>query len=116
MLSQTRMTQFNEAYPVTSVSVEKNTATQFQMKDKHWKYVLQGTCEADGNITFTAGSSALAGGDLVIPIKTGSFAISVEDALVKNQNPVTIDGKSYLDVVTFSSDVDLTNVIIVKLP
>lgn len=117
MLKQVRMTQFNEAYPVeVNASVAKDTVHQFQMRDKHWKYVLVGTCAADGNITFTAGTSALAGGDLVIPIKTGTFAITVEDALVKNQNPVEISGTSYLDIVTFTSSVALTNVMIIKLP
>ena len=117
MLKQVRMTQFNEAYSVeVNASVDKDTVQQFQMRDKHWKYVLVGTCVADGNITFTAGSSALACGDLVRNIKTGTFAISVEDALVKNQNPVKIGDTSYLDVVSFTSSVALTNVMIIKLP
>lgn len=117
MLNVTKMVHFNEAYVVSNnASVAKNTATQFQMRDKHWKYAIIGTTATDGNITFNAGDSALAGGDLVIPVKAGTFAITVEDALVKTQAPTIIDGESLLDVVTFKSDVDLTNVMIVKLP
>lgn len=116
MLAQVKMNEFNKAFATTPVAVSANTATHFQMKDKHWKYLIMGKCATAGNITFTAGDSALAGGDLVIPIASGSFAITIEDALVKSMNPVTIGGVSYLDVVTFTSSVALTEVVIVKLP
>lgn len=117
MLNVTKMTHFNQAYAVeVNASVTAETAYQFQMRDKHWKYTLIGTCANDANITFNAGDSALAGGDLVIPVKAGTFAITVEDALVKTQAPTVIEGESLLDVVTFKSDVALTNVMIVKLP
>lgn len=117
MLTQTKMNRFNESFVVTpTASVAADTETQFLMKDKHWKYVLIGTCASNGQLTFSQGDSAFAGGDLVIPIKTGTFAITVEDGLVKTTAPVTISSETYTDVVTFKSSVALTNVMVIKLP
>lgn len=118
LIQATRMTHFNEAFAVTPASVSASTEYAFQIKDKHWKYVLIGTCSGAGNITFKAGDSPLADGNVVVPVKTGSFAITLEDALVKINAPYDVDSsnKGLLDVVLFSSSVALTNVMIVKLP
>ena len=41
---QTKMTRFNEAFAVTPFSATANTEYAYQGKDKHWKYVIIGTC------------------------------------------------------------------------
>ena len=119
LIKETRMTRFNESFVVTpTASVTASTDYAFQIKDKHWKYVIIGTCAEAGNITFKAGDSPLACANVVVPVAKGSFAISLEDALVKINAPYDVDSnnKGLLDVVLFSSSVALTNVMIVKLP
>lgn len=116
LIKQTKMVNFNEAYAITANSVTASTEYAFQIRDKHWKYVLVGTCADNGNITFKAGDSPLAGGNVVIPVTKGTFAITLEDALVKINAPYTVGDAKLLDVVLFSSSVALTNVMIIKLP
>lgn len=127
LVKQARMTEFNEAFKIETNSITANTEYAYQSKDKHWKHVLIGTCSADGNITFKAGDSVLADGDVVVPVKSGTFAITIEDALAKVNRPyevitvvasegVTQKTDKLMDVVRFKSSVALTNVMIVKLP
>jgi hypothetical protein len=116
LINQTKMVHFNEAYAVTHTNVSASTEYALQIRDKHWKYVLVGTCAEAGNITFKAGDSPLAGGDVVVPVAKGTFAITLEDALVKINAPHTVGDAKLLDVVLFSSSIALTNVMIIKLP
>jgi hypothetical protein len=119
LIKNTYMTKFNEAVKAeVEGTVSASTDYAFQIKDKHWKYAIVATASNAGNITFKAGDSPLAGGDLIVPVKVGTNVIAVEDALVKINKPYDVDSsnKGLLDVVLFSSDVALTNVMIIKLP
>lgn len=121
LIKNTYLTKFNEAtLAEVQASVATDTEYAFQVKDKHWKYAIIATCsvEAGGNITFKAGDSPLAGGNLIVPVHKGTNVIAIEDALVKINRPYDVDSsnKGLLDVVLFSSDVALTNVMVVKLP
>ena len=118
LINNTYLRTFNESVLATPVSVDASSEYAFQIKDKHWKYALVATASTAGNITFKAGDSPLAGGDLIVPVKVGTNVIAVEDALIKINKPYTVDdnNKGILDVVLFTSDVALTNVMIIKLP
>lgn len=119
LIQNTYLRKFNEAELATvQASVTAKADYAFQVKDKHWKYAIIATAETTGNITFKAGDSPLAGGDLIVPIKVGTNVIAIEDALVKINKPYDVDAsnKGLLDVVLFSSDVALKNVMVVKLP
>lgn len=124
LIQNTYLRKFNEAElatvqaSVSAHSTESPAEYAFQVKDKHWKYAIIATSATAGNITFKAGDSPLAGGDLVVPVKVGTNVIAIEDALVKINKPydVNASNKGLLDVVLFTSSVALTNVMVIKLP